>query len=425
MSLKDYANDMYGCSRCSLCKWVPQNQVKSWRFAKGCPSMDRYNFHAYSGSGRMIMGMSILDERSVLNDAVAEILYKCQMCGLCQVSCCAVRDDIDLTDVMYEERALCVEEGFLIPEHMEFIESMKKEDNTLGRLKADRGKWADGLDVPNVNTNKVDYLFHAGCRYSYEDDLMETGRTAVNLLKRAGLNVGIAGKEESCCGGRAFETGYQGEMKKFAEDMAGRVKASGARILVTSCADCYYTFKYLYPKHGIKLNAEVLHSTELVDTLIRTGTIKPRKKVPLRVTYHDPCHLGRRGEAYLGGWAGSNKLDRPIRFKQTGIHGIFEPPRNILRSIPGIDFVEMERIREWSYCCGAGGGVLEAFPDFARWTAGERMEEARSTGAQAIVTACPWCERVLKDTASGMHLDMEVIDLIDLLSNSIGQEVER
>ena len=424
MSLNDYANDMYGCSRCSLCKWIPQNQIKSWRFARGCPSMDRYHFHAFSGSGRMIMGMSILDGRSEFNDAVAQIIYQCQMCGSCQVSCSAARDDIDLTDVMYEERARCVEEGFLIPQHMEFIESMKKENNTLGRLKADRGNWANGLDVPNINTQKVEYLFHAGCRYSYDEDLMETGRTTINLLKKSGLNVGIAGKEEACCGGRAFEIGYQGEMKQFAEDIAARVKASGARTLVTPCADCYYTFKYLYPKYGIRLNVEVLHTTELVDNLIRSGLVRLQREIPLKVTYHDPCHLGRRGEAYLGGWTGGNKLDRPIRFKQTGTHGIFDPPRNIIRSIPGIDFVEMERIREWSYCCGAGGGVLEAFPDFAGWTAWERIEEAESTGAQAIVTACPWCERVLKDTAAQMRCKLQVIDVIDLLSSSMGQEVK-
>lgn len=423
MALEDYANDMFGCSRCSLCKWIPQNQIKGWRFAQGCPSMDRYHFHAYSGSGRMIIGMSILDGRSELTDEVAEIIYRCQMCGLCQVSCSAIRDDIDLIDVMYEERARCVGEGFLIPEHMEMIESMKKEDNTLGKRKVDRGNWADGLDIPNINTERVEYVFHAGCRYSYDEDLIEGARKAVSLLQEAGLNVGIAGKEEACCGGRAYETGYQGEMKHFAEDMAGRIRSSGAHTLVTPCADCYYTFKYLYPKCGFRLGVTVLHITELVDRLIKSSILKPRKEVPLRVTYHDPCHLGRRGEPYLEGWSGGNKLERPIRFKQMGTRGIFDPPRNIIQAVPGIDFVEMERIREWSYCCGAGGGVLEAFPDFAGWTAEERINEAESTGAEAIITACPWCERVFKDTVMNTRRDLKVLDVIDLLKSSMSGEV--
>jgi Fe-S oxidoreductase len=202
--------------------------------------------------------------------------------------------------------------------------------------------------------------------------------------------------------------------------MAGRVKASGAAMLVTPCADCYYTFKYLYPKNGISLDVEVLHITELADRLIRAGTIKPKRAVPMKVTYHDPCHLGRRGEAYRGGWSGENKLDRPIRFKQSGERGVFEPPRNIIRSIPGIEFVEMERIREWSYCCGAGGGVLEAFPEFAGWTARERMEEVASTGAEALVTACPWCVRVFQDTIRETGSSLKVIDVIELLMRSLG-----
>jgi Fe-S oxidoreductase len=420
MALQDYTNDMFGCSRCSLCKWIPQNQVKSWRFAKGCPSMDRYHFHAYSGSGRMIMGMSMLDGRSELGDAVAEIIYKCQLCGACQVACMAVRDDIDIADVLLEERTRCVEEGFLLPEHMEFIESMKREDNTLGMLKADRGNWAKGLDIPDINLERVEVLFHAGCRYSYDEDLMETVRNAVALLKKGGVKAGIAGRDEACCGGRAYETGYQGEMKKYADDMAGRVKASGAAMLVTPCADCYYTFKYLYPRNGMSLNVEVLHITELADRLLRAGAIKPKKTIPMKVTYHDPCHLGRRGEAYRGGWSGENKLDRPIRFKQSGERGVFEPPRNIIRSIPGIEFTEMERIREWSYCCGAGGGVLEAFPEFAGWTARERMEEAASTGAEALVTACPWCVRLFQDTIREMGNPLKVIDVTELLMRSLG-----
>jgi Fe-S oxidoreductase len=372
----------------------------------------------------MIMGMSVLEGRSGLSDNVAEIIYRCQMCGLCQVSCSAVRDDIDLSDVMYEERAICVGEGFLIPQHMEMIESMKKEDNTLGMLKADRGNWADSLDVPNINTQQVEFLFHAGCRYSYDEDLVKIARIAINLMQKSNLSVGIAGKEEACCGGRAYETGYQGEMKNFAEDMVNRVKASGAHTLVTSCADCYYTYKYLYPKCGIPFNVKVLHITELLDQLIRAGYIKPQKKLHMKVTYHDPCHLGRRGEPYLGGWQGNNKLNRPIRYKQTGILGIFDPPRNIIKSIPGIDLVEMERIREWSYCCGAGGGVLEAFPDFAGWTAGERIEEAESTGAEAIVTACPWCERILQDTIAKTNRSLKVIDAIELLNGAMGGEVK-
>ena len=414
MSLEGLKRDMEGCSRCSNCKWTPHLQIKSWRFAKGCPSVDRYHFHAYSGGGRMNMANSILEERSSLTDAVAEVVYRCQLCGACQVACQAYRDDIDLADVLLEFRATCVQEGCVLPEHLDMLESMKREDNTVGKLKADRAKWAEGLGLPDINRQQVEVLFHAGCRYSYDEDLQEVCRTAVRFLSEAGRNVGIAGRDEACCGGRAYEIGYQGEMRNYAEDMASRVRASGCKTLVTPCSDCYYTFKYLYPRNGQDLGVTVLHTTEYLDSLVKAGVIRPRKGIPMRVTYHDPCHLGRRGEIYKE-WHGEDKLQRPVKYKQTGKLGIFEPPRDILRAIPELEFVEMERIREYSWCCGAGGGVLEADPAFAAWTARERLEEARGTGAEAIVTACPWCERVLKDAVSEAGDSFKVYDVLELL----------
>jgi len=418
MSLQELKRDMEGCSRCSNCKWTPHLQIKSWRFAKTCPSVDRYNFHAYSGGGKLNMANSILDGRSELTDAVAEVVYRCQLCGACQVACQAYRDDIDLADVLLELRATCVQEGFVLPEHLDMIESMKRQDNTLGMLKADRGGWAEGLDLPDINRQRVDVLFHAGCRYAYDPDLQETARTAAGILQGSGAEIGIAGKDEACCGGRAFEIGYQGEMRRYAEDMAGRVKASGCQVLVTPCSDCYYTFKYLYPKNGLDLGVPVLHTTEVVSAGIRDGRIRPRGRVPMKVTYHDPCHLGRRGEVYKP-WAGADKLLRPVSFKQTGRLGVFEPPREILRAVPGVELVEMERIREYSWCCGAGGGVLEAEPAFASWTAADRIQEAEATGAQALVTACPWCERVFRDAVAGNRGGLQVFDVMELLNLSL------
>ncbi len=413
-------NDMEGCSRCSLCKWIPMSQIKSWRFAKGCPSVERYSFHAYSGGGRMIASNSLLEGRCEMDETLMEIVYKCQLCGACQVSCQAYRDDIDLADVLLALRARCVTEGYFPPEHMMVIESMKKEDNTLGMLKSDRGLWMEGLDIPDVNERPAEVMFHAGCRFSYDQDLRKSVRDWALLFMNAGVDLGVAGKEESCCGGRAFEMGYHGEMMNFAEDMAGRVKSSGAETLVTPCSDCYYAFKYLYPKNGIDLGVKILHAVEYADLLIKEGKIRPRRDFRARVTYHDPCHLGRRGEIYKTGWEGDNKLLRPVKFKQMGNQGIFDAPRDVIRSIPGVELVEMERIREYAWCCGAGGGVLEAFPDFAEWTAADRLEEAMSAGAEAIVTACPWCERLFNDEIGKRGLNLKVYDVADLLAASVG-----
>ena len=405
---------MMGCSRCSACKWVPYNQTKSWRYGRNCPSISKYNFQAYAGSGKMILANSILQGRSELTDALADVVYKCQLCGACDSACKAYRDDIDLTEVMLELRAHCVEQGFMIPEHMDIIDSMKREDNTLGELKANRGDWADGLDVKDVNKEQVEVLFHAGCRYSYDPDLRETVRGAVKLLRKAGVDVGIAGKDESCCGGRAYELGYRGEASNFGDDMVSRVKASGAKIVVTPCSDCFATYRFVYPRMKKELGVEVLHISQLLERLVQEKKLTFKKEIPMNVTYHDPCHLGRMSEPFTMDWLHESKLQRPMPMKRQGWFGVYDSPRNVLKSIPGIELTEMERIREWSWCCGSGGGVLEAFPELAEDTAKERLDEAKSTGAEALVTACPWCVRKFKDTLAETDGKIKIYDLIDL-----------
>ena len=419
MALEDYKRDMEGCSRCSSCKWVPFNQIKSWRFAYGCPSISRYNFHAYSGSGKMIMGLSMVSGRSELNENVAEIIYRCQLCGACDMACKVYRDDMDLSEVLLELRAKCVEEGELIVEHMAALDSLKREDNMLGEKKSARGDWAKGLNVKDINNSTADVIFHAGCRYSYDPDLRDSARGAVTMLQSAGVDVGIAGSGESCCGGKVYELGYRGDSENFADDMLSRVKASGAKTLVTPCADCLATFRYLYPRMGKELPLEILHFSQYIERLIKDGKLMLKNEVPLKVTYHDPCHLGRMSEPYLGEWPDC-KLSRPMSQKRAGRKGIYDTPRNILNSIPGIVLNEMERIREYSWCCGAGGGVIDAFPEFAEWTALERLEEAKATGAEAIVTTCPWCIRLFRDTAEENDFKIDIYDINELLMKSAG-----
>jgi len=367
----------------------------------------------------MIIGNSISSGRSDLNDEVTEIIFRCQLCGACDAACKVYRDDIDLTEVLLELRSHCIEQGQLVVEHMAMIDALKREDNVLGEPKDKRGEWAQGLNVKDINQEQCDVLFHAGCRYCYDPDLRDTVRGQLQLLLKAGADVGIAGKEESCCGGRAYELGYRGEAQNYAEDLLSRVKASGAKTLVTPCADGYAHFKYLYPRMGVELPCEVMHITQYTEKLIEEGKLRFREEVPLLVTYHDPCHLGRMGESFLADWK-EDKLKRPMSMKRSGRKGIYDAPRNIINSIPGMELTEMERIREYSWCCGAGGGVLEAYPDFAAWTAAKRIEEALATGAEALVTACPWCERVFNDTVEEIGAAISVYDLNELVSKAAG-----
>jgi len=344
------------------------------------------------------------------------------------VSCHLTSEIVEPLDIIRELRTKSVEEGKFIPEIQLMIEGLKREDNVFGEPKSKRGEWAKGIEVKDINKEKAEVFFHAGCRYCYDQELQPIARKALQILLEAGLDVGIAWTEESCCGGRAFDTGYRGEAEKYADDFVNRLKASEAKILVTPCSDCFGTFMQAYPvlNHRIE-GVEVLHITQLLDRLIREGKIKLTREVPMRLTYHDPCHLGRLGEPHEP-WHGEYKrvlghITRlePKKRLRDGTNGVFDPPRNILKAIPGVELTEMERIREYSWCCGAGGGVKEAFPDFAIWSAQERLEEAEATGAEALVTACPWCNRNFRDALAQNGGKLKVYDLVELVWMAMGR----
>jgi Fe-S oxidoreductase len=313
-----------------------------------------------------------------------------------------------------------------MPEHMMHMDGLRKEDNMMLGEKADRGKWAEGLDVKDLTQEKAEVLYHAGCRICYDEEHWPTARRAVTLLRDAGVDIGIMGKDETCCGGRAYEWGYQAELVKYAEHNTETWKNLGIKQVVTSCACGYQAFKVLYDKIGMKMDGiEVLHISQYLERLIQEGKIKPKKDVPLKVTYHDPCHLGRLAEPWVH-WEGKEikvmgqyiSHDPPKEFRR-GANGVYEPPRNVIKSIPGIVLLEMDRIREYTLCCGAGGGVKEAYPDFALWTADARLEEAESTGAEAIVTACPHCVDNLNDAIDQRGKKIKVYDILDLIDQAI------
>jgi Fe-S oxidoreductase len=421
--LEDYRADMERCSQCSYCKWVPLDQMKSWRFSKGCPSIGYNNFVSYAARGRYAVALSLLKGKSGYSPRVQDVAFKCQTCGSCDVTCKICRYNLEPLQMALELKAKLVKDGQALPQHQAIIDHLRKEHNMMLKPGAERGKWAGGLNVKDLARQKADVVFFAGCRLSYDEEQQKIARTAVTLLKNAGVDIGIMGKDENCCGSRAYQMGYQGEFKECAEGNIKAWKKAGVKTVVTSCSDCYHAFKRLYP--GVGSSIEVLHTVELVDRIIKEGKIKLTKTVPMTVTYHDPCHLGRQGEPYVP-WNGVEKKIRgqiviyePRRPRYNGAWGVYNPPRDVLKSIPGLELVEMERIREYAWCCGAGGGVREAYPDFSNWTATERIEEAKTTGAEAIVSACPWCEKNFTDAIGTMGDKMKVFDVIELVQQAI------
>lgn len=445
LTLESFRSDMEGCSRCSSCKWIPLAQIRSQRWSQVCPSIWYFSFHAYSGSGKLNVGLSILDERSEMDEAAADIFYACTMCGGCDVGCKVYRNDIDLTDSFHEARATAVEHGHARIEHMMMVEAMRAENNVFGLPKDQRDAWDVDTGLLDANVEQVDILFHVGCRLSYDEAVRAELEGAIEILKATGLRVGTSKKAEACCGQRAYETGFQGELQSFGDDMVNRVRTSGAKMVAVACSDCFGAFNYLYPKNSLDLGVPVRHVSEIAADLASNGSVnfgpasqrqsstpvaepavRPRRRV---VTYHDPCNLGRRGEDFAGFYEG-NKLDRPDEARRDGRGGRYDAPRELITALPGVELVEMHRIREYSWCCGAGGGCLESEPEFSLATAIERVEEAASTGADTLVTSCPWCIHNFNAALDaleeqGVRPELEVVGIAELTSDHMRRGVAK
>jgi len=422
MALTDYQSDMETCCRCSACKFIPIEKITGYQRINICPSVTKYNFHAYSGGGRMGIGVAMADKRLKQTDKLKEVIYNCMTCGGCDISC-KYAMDMEVLEPIYEMRIKCVEDGNTMPALDRLISSLSKHGTIVPGSKVKRGDWCEKLDVKDFTKQKVKVIYHAGCLTCYDKNMWKLAKANISLMQKAGVDLGIAREHEICCGGRAYQMGYKQDAIKQAKRNMEIFKKSGAEILVTGCADCYHAFKVLYDKFGMKGNMEILHTTEYFAHLIKEKKLKPKKEIKAEVTYHDPCHLGRLGETYIH-WKGKQiqkhmRVFDPPRTFRRGTNGIYEPPRDILRSIPGMKLVEMDRIKEYAWCCGAGGGVKETNPEFANWTAIERIKEAESTGAEALVSACPHCENIFNDAIKEKGSLLKVYDVVELLQKSI------
>jgi Fe-S oxidoreductase len=419
-SLSDYEKLMAGCIRCSNCKFIPALQVKSQKFSAICPAIERYNFHAYSGGGKMIIAQAMLKNRIQYTEELLKVIYRCTACGGCDIAC-KFFFELEPLEVILELRNHCVESGAgPMPQHKKYIESIKINHNPYGENHEERLSW-----LPKNTTFKEDSntAYFVGCTTSYRRK--EIAQATTKIFDTLDLDFTILGSEEFCCGSPLLRIGDRKDALELMQKNVKKLKNHGIKRIVTSCAGCYSMFKVEYPRY-LKTDFQVIHTSELLDNMLKNGKLELDKEVPLKVTYHDPCHLGRNSEPYIP-WQGQmvkvvSRVYIPVPPKviRRGTNGVYEPPRNVLRSIPGLQLVEMERIKEYAYCCGAGGGVKSAFPDFALWTASNRVEEAKATGAEALVSCCPFCATNLKDAIREKGEKMKFYDLTELVLKSMG-----
>lgn len=424
MSLEDRSAFQEACSRCSQCKFVPV--PASREFSSICPSIDHGQFHAYSGGGKVITSYALRVGKATITPKVVDSVYACTMCGGCDVACKVnMGEEVEPLDTLYELRAHLVREGNVPAAQMEMVEKLRREGSHLGP-RAGRSAWAEGLAIKDAISEQVDVLLHVEGESAFDRAQWPQLHALVRILRAAGVNFGIAGYAESDAGGIAYDLGFQDDARNLATYNRKLLRQSGAAILLCADAGAYAAFQGLYPRMGMALDdVRIVHSTEFVTELLEAGRFALNASVAIRATYHDPCRLGRLSEPFQP-WSG-RRIDvlnvlsvpdtpRTVRF---GVEGQYDAPRSLLGRIDGLELVEMERNREFAYCCGAGSGVAEAYPEMGAKAAISRLNEARGTGASCMVTACAGCQRHLADTARNHSIDIEVRGILEFLADAI------
>lgn len=350
-----------------------------------CPPYFKYKFQSYRPTGRMSIIVSLARGDLELTSELAKNAYTCTLCGSCDEICSE-----DKTPAFRALRRELVEagKGPLEPSR-KIDQNIDKAANVFGGKKERRTVWAKELDLPR----KGETLYFAGCFNSYFSP--EVSRATAGLLRKAGVNIAYLGDDEVCCGNHPLLDGQTKVGESQASLLLSAIDKCGAKTVITSCSSCYRAFKTDHVERFGELPFDVFHITEYLWKLIENRQLIFGTKISKRVSYHDPCTLGR------------------------GFR-IFEEPREIIKAIPGIEYVEMQNNRAWSWCCGGGMSVnYFATQDLATWSAQQRLQEAAEAGVDALVTACPHCIANFRRAARQTKLGIGILDLAVLADNAM------
>ena len=359
------------CFQCGLCDVVcPWNRVRTF-------SMRKIVRQAAFG----------------MTDIESEDIWLCTTCGRCPQQC---PRDVKQIESGVALRRIATEYG-VFPKSVTPVRTIRGslvgEGNTLSEERAKRADWAKGLSVKPF-TEGMEILYFPGCYPSYDPRLKKVAVATANILKLAGVDFGILGTKENCCGESIRKTGDEEVFKRLARENIKTFIDSGVKKILVSSPHCYHTFKNEYPEFMVDF--EVVHMSQYLFELIREGRLEIKNEYGKKVTYHDPCYLGRH-------------------------NGIYDEPRDVLRKIPGLELNEMPDCRADSLCCGGGGGRVwmetpkgERFSDL-------RIEQAMDVGAEVLATSCPYCITMFEDSRLTMEVtdNIEVKDITEIIEESI------
>ncbi len=381
-----YADIVHRCFRCGYCKFTSDYTDFN------CPTYRKFRFETYSPGGRMWLIRAWLNGEIKNSERFQEILFSCATCANC-VEHCVFTFSEDLVNIFISAREEMVNDGIIPPPVRDYLKNININGNPYKEPASERGKWAEGTLVETYKDQE--YLFYIGCVGSYDERGKKIARAVGSLLVKAGLSIGILGDKENCDGNEVRTLGEAGLFQFLAEKNITLFRDLGVKKIITLDPHAFNTFKKDYP--ALDGEFEVYHYTQALAPLIQSGKM-PLKELNDKITYHDPCYLGRH-------------------------NGEYNAPRKILKAIPGIELVEMDRSRENAFCCGGGGGNF--FTDILG--GGEdspsriRVKEALDTGAGIIAVACPQCAKMLDDAVKIEQLDdrIKVMDVAEIVTNCL------
>lgn len=372
--VRDY--DLFACIQCGKC-------------TGGCPMAMKTRLNPRSLIYRLLLTDNGFDLEG------HEELWDCTTCSTCSERC---PKQVNPMDMLIALRSQIVERGRVHPNVKTALESTFRYGNPLTMPREDRAAWVGDTLVKNYEEGR-DYLYFVGCTPSYDPRVQQVARSLARLMAKADVDFGILGEEESCCGSEVRRLGEAGLFEMMVEENQELFKSLGIHKMVTTSPHCFNVFKNDYPKNGM----QVEHYTQLLSGLVDQdsgaagGHLSFTGSVDAKVTYHDPCYLGKHNH-------------------------IFEEPRKVLLSIPGLQLVEMDRSREKSLCCEGGGGRmwLEGTNPGVR-LAQSRIKEALETGAEILATACPFCLLTLEEAVKHLNAEdkIRVMDIAEIAAQAL------
>ena len=393
--------DLEACTNCGRCQdQCPAHLSQKPLSPKKVIQDLKTNLHQ---RGRpLLWGGSVQNDpnHSISGEVVSEdSLWACTFCLNCAEQCPVFISAYD--KIIEMRRYLVLMEARYPSEVREVFRNMERKSNPWGIEKGIRSDWAKDWDVKTLAEDpEVELMYYPGCFKGFDDRNKKVAISMVKILRRVGVKFGILGSEEGCCGDPARRIGNEYLYKILVDANIETMKRYRVKKILTTCPHCYNTLKNEYPQFGGDF--EVVHQTEFLNDLIRQNRLKMGGIDPTPVTYHDSCYLGR-------------------------YNNIYEPPRRILSSIPGLQLKEMERSHDRSFCCGGGGGRMWMEEHLGKKINEMRIDQAINLGVRVIATACPYCTTMLSDgvKARGVEEQVSVFDIAELLEKSLSDEPKK